>query len=227
MKACVDRILEQYDILQLYFQNAAFEDHTHTHDSILRILNNKFTKAYLEFMSFNLGRLVSCNLFFQSEQPLLQLLKQQLSDLVSSLSLDFIHCLYIRETDIDKINPKQNQQYIPVNKVYIGIVATGTLNSITQDIGENHPDVQMFFSHCREFLMKCVRQIQFKFHDLDRFDFLECLGAFSDGEGTDFGNGMILDTSDDQLIRVPTKRVAAHPFRGHPYRCRKNLLINI
>ena len=103
MKACVDKILEQYNALQLYFQNAAFEDPTHTHDSILRSLNNKFTKAYLEFMSFNLGRLVSFNLFFQSEQPLLQLLKQKVSDLVSSLCLDFMHCSYIRETDIDKI----------------------------------------------------------------------------------------------------------------------------
>ena len=57
MKACVKRILEQYDALQLYFTNVAFEDPTNTHDAILASLNNKFYRVYLEFMDFNLGTL--------------------------------------------------------------------------------------------------------------------------------------------------------------------------
>ena len=64
---------------------------------------------------------------------------------------------------------------MPLNKVYIGIAATDTLNSITKDIGESHPDVQMFLNHCREFLIECVHQIQYRFHDLDKFEFVECL----------------------------------------------------
>lgn len=58
MKACVKRILEQYDALQLYFTNVAFEDPTNTHDAILASLNNKFYRVYLEFMDFNLGTLL-------------------------------------------------------------------------------------------------------------------------------------------------------------------------
>ena len=44
MKACVKRILEQYDA----FTNVAFEDPTNTHDAILASLNNKFYRVYLE-----------------------------------------------------------------------------------------------------------------------------------------------------------------------------------
>ena len=53
---CVDRVIEQYEALKLYFTGAVIEDPTHTNDSIVKSLNNKFTLAYLEFMAFNLGR---------------------------------------------------------------------------------------------------------------------------------------------------------------------------
>ena len=58
MKACVKRILEQYDALQIYFTKVAFEDSTNTHDAILASLKNKFYRIYVEFMDFNLGKLL-------------------------------------------------------------------------------------------------------------------------------------------------------------------------
>jgi hypothetical protein len=64
MKACVKRILEQYDALKLYFTNVAFEDPTNTHDSILASLNNKFYQVYLEFMDFNLGKKIRHKMYF-------------------------------------------------------------------------------------------------------------------------------------------------------------------
>ena len=38
MKSCVDRIIEQYDVLTNYFTSAVFEDPTHTNDNILKSL---------------------------------------------------------------------------------------------------------------------------------------------------------------------------------------------
>jgi hypothetical protein len=76
----VKRILEQYAALKLYFTNVVFEDPTHTNDSILERLNNRFTEAYLEFLDYNLGRLVSFNVLYQSEMPLLyKLIKKKRS----------------------------------------------------------------------------------------------------------------------------------------------------
>ena len=51
MKMCVDRVIEQYEALKLYFTGAAIEDPTHTNDSIMKSLNNKFTLAYHVSMS--------------------------------------------------------------------------------------------------------------------------------------------------------------------------------
>ena len=175
MKMCVDRILEQYDALLLYFQNAVFEDPTLTNDSILRSLKNKFTKAYLEFMAFNLGRLVSFNLLFQSNIPLLHLVKREVATLISSMCSDFMHYSFIRETNAGNIDPHKSQHYVPLNKVYIGIAATDTLQSISTDLGEGHPDVQRFLTDCRAFLVECVHQIKMRFNNLEKFDFLQCI----------------------------------------------------
>ena len=90
MKMCVDRVIEQYEALKLYFTGAAIEDPMHTNDSIMKSLNNKFTLAYLEFMAFNLGRFVSFNTLFQSGIPVLYLLNSELKMLLTSLLSDFM-----------------------------------------------------------------------------------------------------------------------------------------
>ena len=51
LEACVNRILEQYIALQNYFVLVANEDPTHSNDRILKSLQNKYTLAYLEFLS--------------------------------------------------------------------------------------------------------------------------------------------------------------------------------
>lgn len=93
------RILEQYAALRLYFTNVAIEDPTHTNDSILASLNNKFIEAYLEFMDYNLGRLASFNVLFQSEMPQLYKLKGEVEKLIKAMCFDFIEVAYVRSTD--------------------------------------------------------------------------------------------------------------------------------
>eukprot|EP00794_Sanderia_malayensis_P014952 gene14953-16494_t len=84
MRQCVDRTIEQYEVLIHYFTNVVFEDPIHANDMILKGLKSKFTLAYLEFMSFNLGRLTSFNILYQSEISLLHELESELKDRGSS-----------------------------------------------------------------------------------------------------------------------------------------------
>jgi hypothetical protein len=70
LQACVDRILEQFEALRNYFTLVVNEDPTHSNDRIHKSLENKFTLAYLEFLSYQLERFNSFNVMFQSERPL-------------------------------------------------------------------------------------------------------------------------------------------------------------
>ena len=64
LEACVNRILEQYLALEHYFVLVANENPTHSNDRILKSLQNKFTLAYLEFLSHQLQRFNAFNRLF-------------------------------------------------------------------------------------------------------------------------------------------------------------------
>ena len=99
MKLCVDRIIEQYEPLKLYFTGAAVADPTQTNDTILKSLNNKFTLAYLEFMAFSLSRFVSLNTLFQSDIPLLYMLESEVNTLLISVLSDFMDISFVQQTE--------------------------------------------------------------------------------------------------------------------------------
>lgn len=175
MKMCVDRVLEQYEPLKLYFTEAGLQDPTNVHDSVMRSLNNHFTRAYLEFLAFNLGRLTAFNTLFQSSVPLLHLLRREITNLVGGMCSDFMKAEYIRGRAVENIDVGNEEHYVPLDKVYIGLAATSTIQSIARDIGHDYPDIMTFYAHCRDFLRECVRQILSRFDSIGQFDFLSCL----------------------------------------------------
>lgn len=175
MKTCVDRILEQYEPLKLYFTQVSLEDPTHTNESIMRSLNNKFTQAYLEFLSFNLGRLTSFNTLFQSSVPLLHQLRKEVTKLTNAICSDFMDIGYLMGKDLEKIDLNNEVNFVPLNKTYVGIAAFSTIQSIVSDVGDDHEDVKVFYSQCQSFLRECIKQIRSRFDNINSFDFLSCL----------------------------------------------------
>ena len=182
MKGAVKRILEQYSALKLYFTSEVMEDATHTNESILRSLNNKYTLAYFEFMDYSLGRFASFNLLFQCETPLLHQLKDEVEKLILSICSDILEISYIRSVNAFKIVASNKDHHVPLNKVYLGILATETIREIESDLKSsgltNHEDnqgIQLFRSHCRDFLIESVAQIQERFADCQNMDHLSCL----------------------------------------------------
>jgi hypothetical protein len=85
LQACVARLLEQYEALKHYLILVANDDPSNTNDRILASLHNRFTQAYLEFLSFQRERLNGFNRLFQSELPLLHHLKREVEQLVKEL----------------------------------------------------------------------------------------------------------------------------------------------
>lgn len=59
--------------------------------------------------------------------------------------------------------------------MYVGVSATNTIQGISQKLGSNSRDIQVFYRQCRDFLVECVYQIKSRFDDIDKFDFLSCL----------------------------------------------------
>jgi hypothetical protein len=65
---CVERILENWDVLFDFFQLAAVEDHLKSAANILEEMRNPLNKAYLLFLSFVLNYFNKFNAFcFRAE----------------------------------------------------------------------------------------------------------------------------------------------------------------
>ena len=172
LEACVNRILEQYQALQHYFTLVANEDPTHSNDRILRSLNNKFTSAYLEFLSYQLQRLNAFNLLFQSESPSLHYLKTEVESLLKSLASDFMDVKYVKTTDAKVIDPNDVQHHVPLSNVYIGMQAYATMQEIKE--GARPEDVAKFQHDCKNFLIEAINQIKARFDQI----YLTFLNAF-------------------------------------------------
>ena len=172
MQACVDGLQEQYDTLTRYFELQVFEDPTHTNDAILTSFRNQFTRAYLEFLSHNLQRLVSFNLLFQSKTPALHKLEQVVKSLLRNVCGDFMNIHYVRQNEPLMMDLNDERNCVSLTKVYMGARATITIASVTSDIGEQHPDVQQFYLTCQSYLIKLVTQIQKRFTDVGQYGFM-------------------------------------------------------
>ena len=44
--------------------------------------------------------------------------------------------------------------------MYLGLKGSATIQSIAADMGEDHDMVVLFYTHCKDFLVECVKQIQ-------------------------------------------------------------------
>jgi hypothetical protein len=130
LQACINRILEQYDALKQYFILVVNEDPTPTIERIHTSLQNKFTLAYLEFLSYQLERFNDFNLLFQCERPVLHCLKPQVEMLLRSIGCDFMKRDYVKAADPKKMSPLQAEFHLPLNDVYLGMAATATLREI-------------------------------------------------------------------------------------------------
>lgn len=117
MENVVNRVLEQWHALQLYFTDhvANQTDPSNTVKNILQVFNNKYHKAQLEFMSFQLHRLNAFNTMFQSSNPQLHRLRGELDKLLKEVLCDFIKMNVVRNND----NPFNINIHATENRVRI------------------------------------------------------------------------------------------------------------
>ena len=138
---------------------AANEDPSHSNDRILASLKNRFTQAYLEFLSYQLERLNAFNTLFQSERPLLHMLKPKVESLIKSIACDFMKIDIVKA---NKLNPTDVSQHVPLSETYVGLGATAPLHEIAGRA--NKEGIDKFPS--KNFLIESILQIQSRF-DID------------------------------------------------------------
>lgn len=101
LQACIDRILEQYDALKLFFTEAVFQDPSNTNDFILTSLNNPFNHAFLHFMSCVFSVTNKFNAFFQPKSPQLYMLPEMIRKMLQNFLSNFIKKQYLKKVALE------------------------------------------------------------------------------------------------------------------------------
>ena len=164
LESCVRRVLEQWDALRLYFTSVVNEkkDPSYTTESILKGLSNKYLKAQLEFLSFQLHRLNDFNTLFQSSDPVLHHVRDEVHKLLKCILSDFMKIDVVKSCDPFTVPLDDPINNVHVDQVYVGILATTTLHEC-HEIDQDPRAVKSVKMTCLEFMMEAVKQIRSRF----------------------------------------------------------------
>ena len=174
LEACVNRLLEQWDALKLYFTAVITEkrDPSYVTESIYQNMSNPFIKAQLQFLQVQLHRTNEFNKLFQSEKPMLQDLHAHVKNLLSEIMSDFINLNHVRNSNPFTIDIHDVKLRVPIKQVYLGIHATETLSQ--QPTCSDTEGIKKLKQSCQAFLIELVEQVRSRFRT-DSFKMLEFL----------------------------------------------------
>ena len=90
------------------------------------------------------------------------------------MASDFMDVKYVRSVPAQEIDPQKIEKHVPLDQVYLGLMASQSLQEIKA--GANPNDVQKFLWDCRNFLIEGVIQVKQRF-DLKQeiLDIVECI----------------------------------------------------
>ena len=147
---CVERILEHWPALELFFVAEADENKSPQADRMLLALKSPYVKATLEFCNFVLRDLIGLNLMFHSNGFQLHQLVQEVERVVRIFCKNFRKS--VNGESIEKINVEAN--WIALDKVYPSIMASETLQKMLPHEKES------FLMRCRDWYKVAIQQIQ-------------------------------------------------------------------
>nr|XP_033339080.1 uncharacterized protein LOC117227710 isoform X1 [Megalopta genalis]XP_033339081.1 uncharacterized protein LOC117227710 isoform X1 [Megalopta genalis]XP_033339082.1 uncharacterized protein LOC117227710 isoform X1 [Megalopta genalis] len=142
MRECVVKLLEQWDILLIYF-----EDQNNTcATEILEDLNSTCTKAYLEFLNYSLKIITQYNTIFQSKQADISTMVEQCHDLLKDLGCNFLKLNIVNNVNLHEVDPYNERNLLPQNDINIGCKSKSTISECVES-----EKIKQFYTNCQNF----------------------------------------------------------------------------
>ncbi|CAH1114785.1 unnamed protein product [Psylliodes chrysocephalus] len=160
LRAVVNRILDHWNSLIIFFTRAALEDNLPTAKSILGALKNDIYKMYLLFFSYVLELVTKVNLEFQSEQPKLPIFLERMTTLYRIILKGFTKKHILETVPLSNINVCHPKNYLEIYKMFFGAKVDTILKAETIDKG----DVHNFRLKAMEFYIELAKQIKERFN---------------------------------------------------------------
>lgn len=120
LHAAVERLLQQWNAIKLYFQGRAFEERLLVVDFINEKMQDPSIYCYLRFLNYILSHISKFNLIFQSKTPTLHLIHDNISELYKFLLCTFSHEHMVSRLRLHEIDPSDELIHKPLSQLYLG-----------------------------------------------------------------------------------------------------------
>ncbi|XP_075161205.1 uncharacterized protein LOC142234025 [Haematobia irritans] len=191
-KEVVDRILEQWEPLQYYFNLKNFESEFKTEkiEFISQELTNSITKLYFLFLSYILNLVIGINIEMQSEEARIHILLPRLEFLYKQIARNFIQKEALDCNDIFHLNLDDNN--LPIENIFCGTEAEIFLETTEFD----EQTIRSFKLNVKKFYVKLCNSLKTKLEISDR----NMLRMFNN-----FSQENVLAGSTNNIIPLLTK----------------------
>lgn len=151
LQRCVERVLENWEVLKGYFRVAVVDDKLKSAEVILKELENLCTKAYLIFLKYVLNYFNSINALFQSKKPLVHELYSESKKLFFKLGQNFIKPDKLTLS----VNTRCPHNYLPIEEIYLG----NECNEVLLEISDSSA-VKQIKLDCLNFYITSLEEMQ-------------------------------------------------------------------
>ncbi|KAL0829677.1 hypothetical protein ABMA28_003183 [Loxostege sticticalis] len=152
----VNRLLEQWDSLKLFFAQKWLEERTVAAELIFRELHDDFVKLYILFLQWILPKFVKLNEYFQGSEARLIELDDNMKILYKEILQCYMSRDYVNQTEICSIDPENSQHFLPQMYMGVKILTETEKPNIT-----NQKDLlNEFNTRCRKFLITSCNEIR-------------------------------------------------------------------
>ncbi|XP_008180328.1 uncharacterized protein LOC100574388 [Acyrthosiphon pisum] len=162
LTAVVNRILEQWEALKLYFTDTYLSQRLVSSEHIYNALNDPFMKLYYQFLEWALPKFTRFNQYFQTQGVVITDLHEMIVVLYKDILLCFLKRNYVMQTNLVNINPMNGQYQLVDNELYLG--SKVMLNKDNDNIICNNIRRKEFFEKCRQFLQTASLELKKRYN---------------------------------------------------------------
>ncbi|XP_045485543.1 uncharacterized protein LOC123689456 [Pieris rapae] len=157
--SCVNRILEQWDALKLYFQGQYLDDKNISSQFLYESFNNKIYKLYFYALDYILPFVNKLNTVFQGDYVTVHLVYKDVSEMFMALLSCYMKVSYVKSTDPHLLDPTSSVNYLPLKCMYLGVNVSREITGLARDINLK-PAIQSFLEHMQSFLIQLSSQLK-------------------------------------------------------------------
>lgn len=157
LESVVNRILEQYQALILFFTDASVNDRILAADNILVKLKDPLTIFFFRFLQFALPFFTKINREMQSETPKIHELYSNITAVYKTILECFIKNDVILKTPVFNINYKDPKNFLPLSEIYLGAHIVASIHTLEQE------QAHLLRTRCLDFFVEACIQINLRF----------------------------------------------------------------